>query len=246
MRGQRSPYTVLGLRPGADRLAVDEAYRHLMKRHHPDLPSGDADQAAEINRAYALLKGKLAPAPRSLLLLDRTGARRERSRRRGHLVGLVLIASAALVMLAVPEPAGAPKTAARPVMGDQPTEAQRLGPDTLDLNAIPDEDAVASAVAAARRLQRDGLIANSAEFSRSCDEDLRMAKSPALLDHCVAFDTATALLGGDQAGARFRTEDMAARHMRAAMRVSNDPVLAEERVGSVRRSVERMLAAPEG
>ena len=42
---------------GADAAAVDEAYRRLIKQHHPDREGGDSTRAAEINRAYRELRG---------------------------------------------------------------------------------------------------------------------------------------------------------------------------------------------
>ncbi|MBA2635744.1 MAG: J domain-containing protein, partial [Sphingomonas sp.] len=52
MTEHETPYSVLGLRPGAGRDEIDDAYRRLIKRHHPDYTGGDGDRAAEINRAY--------------------------------------------------------------------------------------------------------------------------------------------------------------------------------------------------
>jgi hypothetical protein len=113
-------------------------------------------------------------------------------------------------------------------------------PDTLQLR-MPDEDSIGSGVAAAIRLSGSADAGDAAAFSRSCEEDLRSYPSPSLLDHCIAFDTASALLTRNLPDARFRPEAMATRHARAAMRVSNDPVLAEERIASVRRESERLL-----
>ena len=61
MRGPASAYDALGLEPGADRAAIEEAYRRLIKLHHPDRSGGDAQRAAEINRAYFELRQ--APEP---------------------------------------------------------------------------------------------------------------------------------------------------------------------------------------
>lgn len=49
-------YDILELSPGAGRAEIDLAYRRLIKQHHPDHHGGDGARAAEINRAYALLK----------------------------------------------------------------------------------------------------------------------------------------------------------------------------------------------
>jgi DnaJ family protein A protein 1 len=51
-------YAVLGLKPGADRDAIEQAYRSLIKRYHPDREGGDGKRAAEINRAYFELRGR--------------------------------------------------------------------------------------------------------------------------------------------------------------------------------------------
>src|SRR3982751_2800712 len=63
MLGDSSAYAALGLEPGADPAAIDEAYRRLIKQHHPDRAGGDAKRAAEINRAYReLRRAALSPA----------------------------------------------------------------------------------------------------------------------------------------------------------------------------------------
>ena len=242
VRGQYSPYTTLGLRPGADRAAVDEAYRRLMKQHHPDLPGGDADFAAEINRAYAALKGQ-APPPLLPAVLQNRRLLARRKKRRGRVPGLLMLGAAASVLLLLPMPAQQVRLPG--VRQPDPGTARPsdlLMPDTFDLRSLPDEHAVITGVAAAQRLHRDRRSDEAVQFSRSCNDDLRTFPSPSLLDHCVAFDAASGLLSKD---ARFRAEDMAARHMGAAMRVSDDPVLAEERIASVRRTVEKMLVRRE-
>lgn len=47
-----SPYSVLGLDPSAPDEVVELVYRHLAKRFHPDIPGGNAEAMARINRAY--------------------------------------------------------------------------------------------------------------------------------------------------------------------------------------------------
>lgn len=49
------PYEVLGVPHDADARAVQTAYRRLMRRYHPDMPTGDAQKAAEVSTAYSLL-----------------------------------------------------------------------------------------------------------------------------------------------------------------------------------------------
>ncbi|MEO6247359.1 MAG: J domain-containing protein [Sphingomicrobium sp.] len=51
-------YAVLRVAPGADRAAVQAAYRALMRRYHPDLNASEeaAANATMINEAYACLR----------------------------------------------------------------------------------------------------------------------------------------------------------------------------------------------
>ncbi len=56
MAGDASAYAALGLEPGADAAAIEQAYKRLIKQHHPDREGGDPRTAAEINRAYRELR----------------------------------------------------------------------------------------------------------------------------------------------------------------------------------------------
>src|SRR5437660_10059421 len=56
MAGNASAYAVLGVDPAADSAEIEQAYRRLIKQHHPDREGGDAARAAEINRAYRELR----------------------------------------------------------------------------------------------------------------------------------------------------------------------------------------------
>ena len=62
MLGRANAFAVLGLTPGADAAAVDQAYRRLIKQYHPDREGGDGVRAAEIIRAYRELRGGKALA----------------------------------------------------------------------------------------------------------------------------------------------------------------------------------------
>nr|WP_294167408.1 J domain-containing protein [uncultured Sphingomonas sp.] len=245
MRERRSPHTVLGLRPGADRAAVDEAFRRLMKQRHPDLRGGDPAAAAELNDAYAALKAETARVQPVAALPVAKLAREPRGRRRGRLGGLLMVAMAGAGLFFAPVP-DLPRTqsAQRTLPPPRGPDAEPGPVDMPDLRSLPDEEAVAAAVAAAQRLRAQRLDGEAVNFSRSCEEELKTYASLSLLDHCVAFDAASGMLGGASPDARFRAEDMAARHVGAALRVSDDPVLAEDRIGSVRRQVERLLLPP--
>src|SRR5690606_22068747 len=56
------PYAVLGVAPNASDAEIEQAYRRLISRHHPDRAGGVEARAREINRAYdrirALRKSK--------------------------------------------------------------------------------------------------------------------------------------------------------------------------------------------
>ena len=56
MAEDASAYAALGLEPDADEAEIEQAYKRLIKEHHPDREGGDAARAAEINRAYRELR----------------------------------------------------------------------------------------------------------------------------------------------------------------------------------------------
>jgi curved DNA-binding protein CbpA len=58
MAAVRTHYEILNVAPGAELVVIDAAYRALMKKYHPDQGGGAADgpSAADINRAYAVLR----------------------------------------------------------------------------------------------------------------------------------------------------------------------------------------------
>ncbi|HYN48505.1 MAG TPA: J domain-containing protein [Candidatus Nanopelagicales bacterium] len=66
---RRDPYAVLGLAPGASATVIKAAWRRLARQHHPDLAGNTAERRAatrrmaEINAAYADLRGGGTPAP---------------------------------------------------------------------------------------------------------------------------------------------------------------------------------------
>src|SRR4051794_2773234 len=58
MADDASAFAALGLEPGADAAAIEQAYKRLIKQHHPDREGGDARRAAELNRAYRELRAE--------------------------------------------------------------------------------------------------------------------------------------------------------------------------------------------
>ncbi|KPA78484.1 putative mitochondrial chaperone protein DNAj [Leptomonas pyrrhocoris] len=52
----KNPYTVLGIKQGADKQAIKKAYRVLARKHHPDAPGGSDEKFREIQEAYEQIK----------------------------------------------------------------------------------------------------------------------------------------------------------------------------------------------
>ena len=62
--GERDPWTVLGLSPGAPRAEVKRAYRRLSRLFHPDLSPGDNGESfRELRAAYTELLTPQGPKP---------------------------------------------------------------------------------------------------------------------------------------------------------------------------------------
>ena len=64
---RRDPYEVLGVSRGASKEELHDAYRHLVKLHHPDRNGGSAESTRrfqEIQEAYELVKDRRASDPR--------------------------------------------------------------------------------------------------------------------------------------------------------------------------------------
>jgi DnaJ-class molecular chaperone len=63
---RRDPYRVLGVPPGASPEALHDAYRRLVKSHHPDHNHGSPESTRrfqEIQQAYDELRGRPRAAP---------------------------------------------------------------------------------------------------------------------------------------------------------------------------------------
>ena len=53
--GRDSPYSILGVEPGSDWLAIKKAYRKLALQHHPDR-GGDPELFLKIQAAFEILE----------------------------------------------------------------------------------------------------------------------------------------------------------------------------------------------
>lgn len=244
MGGVRSDLAILGLQPGADRRAIDDAFRRLMKQYHPDRPGGDSDRAAEIIRAYrALRPGKLIP--RDVGFQDQQGQSAARS---GHWGLALLVVATAIVILALAyrmNPSGAAGGPAR--IGVEVFEGLGLRrPRTPRLIEQPvNEHAVDEATDEARRLFEQSDEIALAEHSRACHLAFRQSRELAEFDRCVAFDIAVVLLQDrdplrDQGP--FRLVSVNRRHWSDAAMLSSDSLAIDSRLDRIRLRVELRLA----
>jgi hypothetical protein len=229
---QSSPYEVLGLRPGADREAIERAYRRLIKQHHPDLGGGDGGAARAIIAAYRDLKR----ADRQLPVVIEPPPASRRKRRSWVVMAAVAAAAAALWWTPWPRldlgEAGATPAILRARPGTVPASPGLLP------QVDPDRASVEAGVLEAERLgsqSPERLLS----YSRACAADLQRLPGDAMLDHCLGFDMAAAYqmrLSGSEPEKAF-----GAGHLEAASVVLQDPVLAEARVGKIRRLVEQRM-----
>lgn len=241
MRGDDSAFAALGLRPGAPRAHIDEAYRRLIKLHHPDRNGGDGRRAAEINRAYTLLRRDL-PAPpryRSVPVPVRHQVRRRGGSRPFWL--LVLIASVGVGALAAQDSSRAPIAyeADWPPEPARPASAPLLGTFDQPLHAGVVDAAIRSAV----QFHLEADSAGAADYSRDCHHRLREVPNLALFDACAAFDEATITLGtaNPADSGPFNGSAILGRQLAAARTISNDVLGADSRIHQIRSRVELTL-----
>jgi len=243
MADDASAYAALGLEPGADASAIEQAYKRLIKEHHPDREGGDAQRAAEINRAYRELRARRGlkdPLELNQEWLDGPAPG-------GHgwpAFVLITIAGAALFLLLM-SPLGPAADALRsPALHRFAAAHGKVGP------ADPMEQPlhVAAISAAARRAQylartRDEMALASA--SRDCHHELRSDPSLLRLDRCAAFDDAVVQLQDrdplrDQGP--FSELAVTGRLWSGATALSEDYVAIDGRLDRIRLQVEIALA----
>lgn len=244
MSADDSAFAVLGLRPGAGRAEVDAAYRRLMKVHHPDLASGDADRAAEINRAYTHLRrdmpaGTIRSRPVPIAI-----RRRPRSARGGW--AMVLAAAGAAAIVIYQESSTGRSSRAVPLqwsVGD-PREFVASAEPQQGFEEPLHERVIESAVADATRFHSTGDLAGATEYSRDCHNRLRQQPNLALLDACAAFDESTLILNASgpmaDSGA-FSGSEVMARELAGARALSDDIFGADSRLQRIRSRVELAL-----
>ena len=250
MIGVETAYAALGLRRGASRSEIEEAYRRLIKRYHPDMAGGDAARAAEINRAYTALRRR-GPAPPVLVRPRPPAPIPQPTRPKGRRLGLLMAALGAIAASVVLAGERADRLPGRT------TDALPLRwVESLDAGGIDNRDRFASfdeplheevidrAIRDAVRLNSDGDVGSAAEFSRACNNKLRDDPSLAWFDSCAAFDEAIVALTGERplsGSGPFGAPAVVARQMGAARMFSDDVLAAEGRLQRIRSRVELSL-----
>ncbi len=249
MSMQDSAYAALGLRPGARRSEVDQAYRRLIKLYHPDRTGGDGHRAAEINRAYTLLRRSgLAATPRPQRMPMPVPRPRRAGRPRFRWAMLAALAAVAAGGFAAMDKRGAigratDRMAIRLPVSETIPLARFSSPVTsfdepLNLQVI--DTAIANAV----EFHEAGDPGGAGEFSRQCQVKLRQQPNLARFDACSAFDEATVTLLGDEVVADSGSFDISAvvvRELGAARLLSGDAAGAEFRIHRIRSRVEMAL-----
>jgi hypothetical protein len=248
MMGERSPYAILGVRPGAGRAEVNNAYRRLMKRHHPDRPGGDADRAAEINRAYTLLRRRLGEpvrVPVSVPVRRRAGP--PRFRRAGWVVTIAIVGAAIAL---------ANHDSERGATGPEILDfSQWTSPAKVDGGSIADSrlasfddpvqpQIVAKAIADAVRFHSSADLAGASAYSRDCQLSLRRERNVVWFDSCAAFDETMLTLYGDSTqpnSSPFDEAAVVARETSAARIVSDDSLGADSHLHQIRSQVDLQI-----
>jgi hypothetical protein len=240
MAGRASAFAVLGLDPGADGAAVEQAYKRLIKQHHPDREGGDSTRAAEIIRAYRELRGgKAANDP--LQFNDDLGSGRRRRRWPIALVAVVAATAGLVVGMgpgATPKPWAAVAHIPVHLAGAAPVTFDPIGGE-LHVGAI--DGAVRDAVQMYRT--RDEFALSNA--SNECQRRFRDKPGTAMLDRCAAFDDAVVGLEDRDPlrdGGPFAPLAVTGRQWSAASALSDDSLGIDSRLDQIRLRVELALA----
>lgn len=241
MTGRASAFAVLGLEPGADATAIEQAYKRLIKEHHPDREGGDGTRAAEIIHAYRALRGGKA------LVDPLQFVQHAELRRRSRWPFAALLAAAGLAALTVAAGPSVPLPKDMwPAVVDVPVTRPAAAASLHE--AMDDElhgAAIDGAVAEAVRLHRTKDEMALAGTSRNCHHRFRESPTIALLDRCAAFDDAVIGLQDRDPlrdGGPFSALEVTGRQWSAAAALSADFVAIDNRLDKIRLRVELALA----
>jgi hypothetical protein len=245
MTADASAYAVLGVDPGADSAEIEQAYKRLIKQHHPDRSGGDPARAAAITGAYRELRSMRNLRDPLELNDDEFGPRRAG---RAWLLLFALILAVGSSFLLLEQGPLAPlvqdyasRLKAPPSSFVHGKAVPRIDPMERSLN----EADIMSAVREASRLSRTKDEMALAGVSRNCHRALRSDPSLQQLDRCAAFD-ATVIALQDRDPLRdqgpFSEIDVTGRIRAGASELSDDPVAIDGRVERIRRKVAEALA----
>jgi hypothetical protein len=243
MTAERSAYAILGLRPGAGRAEVNDAYRKLMKQHHPDRPGGDASRASEINRAYTLLRRRLGEPVRVPVTVT-IPVRRRAGRTGGWLITILAIGAAAALANRDASPGPIRTELLRfsqftsPAKGDEASE-YATGLASFDTPVQP--RIVGSSIADAIKFHSSGDLAGASDYSRACQIALRRERNLGWFDACAAFDEAMLTLYGDSDqpdSSPFNETAVVTREITAAQLISDDTLGADSHLHQIRSRVD--------
>lgn len=240
--GDESAYAVLGLEPGADAAAIDQAYRTLIKLHHPDREGGNPERAKEIIHAYRELRG--ARGFKNPLVLIEEPERRHGGRH--WIVGAMGVAAGVGILVLASGPL-------RPALRSLwPDAGPRLTMGRVAAAAIADPmdqplhlKAIDGAIRDATYLSRGRDEMALASASTSCQTKFRGNPSVDQLDRCAAFDDAAVVVENrdplrDQGP--FGELAVTGRQWSAASSLSNDYLAVDSRLDRIRLTVELALA----
>jgi hypothetical protein len=243
MTGRISALAVLGLEPGADSGAVEQAYRRLIKQYHPDREGGDGGRAAEIIRAYRMLRGGRAVTDPLEFNQDLT---RPGSRRRWPLAAAFAIAGVGAAVLVVGP--SVPFSRSLWAMRAQLPVQSRADADKSMAEPMDEQlhvKAIDAAVSEALRLFATKDEMTLADASRECQVRFREDPGTSMLDRCAAFDDAVVGLE-DRDPLRdegpFAALAVTGRQWSAASALSTDDLEIDSRLGRIRLRVELLLA----
>jgi hypothetical protein len=249
MEGRQSAFEALGLRPGADRAQIEEAYRRLIKRYHPDRPGGDGGRAAEITRAYRELRDGQHTLP-VRMTPPAARVRAQQSRHLGTIVTAFVVIAAAAVIVRYFDIAARSDSASAgvaPLVAAGKAEASTAMPASLDDFQEPlSSAAIDHSAADALRIYKGGNPARLADYSRACQSQFRNHPDIAWFDACAAFDEAVVLLQSRDPIADsgpFNSAAVTGREMGAAGLLSDDSFAADSRLRKIRSRVELALLA---
>lgn len=243
MADDASAYAALGLEADADSASIEQAYKRLIKAHHPDREGGDAKRAAEINRAYRELRRE-RDLQDPLELNDEWDDGSPARRRDWPALALLAVGTVGALLWAM-GPLGPSADALRTPMLHR-FVADRAGGSTADVMDQPLH--VAAITASARRAQHLARTSDEmalASASRDCHHQLRSDPSLLQLDRCVAFDDAVVQLQDrdplrDQGP--FSELAVTGRLWSGATGLSDDYVAIDSRLDRIRLQVELALA----